>query len=144
MDETQPLRKGESQGKRTESDAKSRTSGGEVILQVVVQKAKDCDEQVEEDPCREKEALAALIDHPVVPFLLKCFGLVGSDGHWGGGGIESLKTLEAVTLHLVALEVRWLQGVSIVFHVRVVRRGLRSVGKVETILRHYELMKQAQ
>ena len=83
-----------------------------VILQVVVQKAKDCDEQVEEDPCREKEVLAALIDHPAVPFLLKCFGLVGSDGYWGGGSIELLETLEAVMLHLVALEVRWLQGVT--------------------------------
>jgi hypothetical protein len=143
-DGTQRPRKGESQDKRTESDAKSRTGGGEVILQVIIQKAKDRDEEVEEDPGGEKEALAALIDHPAVPFLPKCFGLVRSDGHRGGGGIESLETLKAATLRLVALQVRWLRGISIVFHVRVVRRELRSVGKVETILRHYELMKQVQ
>lgn len=98
---------------------------------------------MEEDPGGEKEALAALIDHPAVPFLPECFRLVGCDSH-RDGGIESLETLEAATLCLVALEVCWLGFVSIVFHVIVVGRELCSVGKVEAILRHYELMKQVQ
>ena len=39
---------------RTVSDAERGTSFGEVILQVIIQKAKDSDEEVEEDPDGKK------------------------------------------------------------------------------------------
>lgn len=105
---TQPLRTGSCYRKRTKSDAKCRPGGDEVVLHLIVHKAKDGDEEVEKDPGGEKEALAALVDHPPVPFLPKRFRLVGSRCP-RDGGVELLKTLQTATLRLVALEVCWLE-----------------------------------
>jgi hypothetical protein len=97
---------------------------------------------VKEDPDEEKKALSTLVNHPAVPFLRKRFRLVDRRCY-RGGGIESLEALEAATFCLVAPEVCWLGGVGIEFHIEVVaERGLRSVGEVETVGRHYRLMKQ--
>ncbi len=126
---------------RTVSDAERGTGSGEVILQVIIQKAKDGDEEVEEDPDGEKEALATFVDHPEVPFLLECFGLVGSYG-LGGGCVGALEALEAPALRFVALEVCGLGSISVVIQVWMrVERGLRAVGKVEPTSGHcYELL----
>lgn len=143
-DGAESLRKGLCYGERTESDAKRRPGGGEVVLQLIVQKTKDGDEEVEEDPGGEEEALAALIDHPAVPFLPECFRLVDSRSH-RDGGVELLETLQTATLRLVALEVCRLGGVCRVFHIGIfVGRELCSVGKVEAIERHYQLRKQVR
>lgn len=54
-----------------------------------------------------------------------------------------MEALEAATFRLVAPEVCWLGGVSTEFHIGVVaERELGSVGKVETIGGHYQLMKR--
>jgi len=112
-DGTQSLGKGLCQEGRTEGNAKRRAGGSEVILQLVVQKAKDSDEEVKEDPDEEKKALSTLVDHPAVPFLPERFRLVDHRSY-RDGGIESLEALEAATFRLVALEVCWLGGISIV------------------------------
>ena len=122
----------------TESDAECGTGLGEVILQPIVQCAKDGNEKVEEDPDGEKEALSTLVDHPEVPFLLEGPGLVGSDG-FGGGCVAPLESLETPALRLIALEVCGLGSIGVIIQVGMcVERGLRAVGKVEAIARHGE------
>jgi hypothetical protein len=76
----------------------------EVILQPIVEGAKEGDKEVKEDPDGEKKTLSTLIDHPVLPFLLECSGHVGSHGLGGGCG-RPLEGLKTPTLCLVALEV---------------------------------------
>jgi hypothetical protein len=98
-----------------------------------MQNAKDGNEEVEEDPDGEKEASATLVDHPKVPFLLECFGLVGSHG-LGSGCVAPLEALETPALRLVALEVGGLGGVDVVKQVGMCVEGrLYAVRKVETI-----------
>lgn len=98
-----------------------------------MQDAKDSNEEVEEDPDGEKEAPATLVDHPKVPFLLECFGLVGSHG-LGSGCVAPLEALETPALRLVALEVGGLGGIEVVIEVGMCVEGrLCAVGKVETL-----------
>lgn len=123
-------------GELTESYAECGTGLGEVILQPIVQHAKDANEEVEEDPDGEKEALSTLVDHPEVPLLLECSRFVGGHG-LGSGHVGPLKSLETPALCLVALEMCGLGSVGIIIEVGVcVERGLRAVGEVETIARH--------
>jgi hypothetical protein len=105
-----------------------------------MESTEDGDKDVEEDPDGKKETLPTLIDHPEPPFLPECSWLVGSDG-LGSEGIGSLEALETPALGFVTLEVGGLGSVGNKIQVRMgVERGLRAVGKVETIVasaRHY-------
>lgn len=69
VDGTQSLRKRLCLRELTKGEAKRCTGGSEVVLQLVVQKAKDGDEEVKEDPDEEKKALSTVVNHPAVPFL---------------------------------------------------------------------------
>ena len=94
---------------------------------------------MKEDPDGEKKVLSTLVNHPALPFLQEGLRLVGRFSH-RDGGVESLGALEAAMFHHVEPGVCWLpEGVSIGV---VAKRGLHSVGEVETIGGHYRFIKQ--
>ena len=96
--------------------------------------AKGEDQEVEENPEREKQATATLIDHPDTPLIDEFLGLIGP--LWDGtNSIRALKRLQTPSLGLVSLKVAWLScpvGVRFL-EVRVLIQAgdLTAVGKVE-------------
>lgn len=94
----------------TEGFAKGSTRANEVVLETVMHRAEDGDEDVQEDPYEEEQPPPALVDHPTVPFLLP--GLRGiRRGLRGRGRVHTLETLQPPALGLIPLEVAGLVSV---------------------------------
>jgi len=87
---------------RTEAISVQRPGVVQVVLELVVNEAKGKDEEVEEDPEKEKQATATLIDHPDIPLVDEPLGLVrllrGS-----GGCVRALEGLQTPPFGPVSL-----------------------------------------
>jgi len=92
---------------RTEAVPKHRPCPIEVVIHLIVYEAKGEDQEVEEDPGEEKQATAALIDHPDTPLVENFLGLVWFS-RGSSGSVCPLKGLQTPPLGLVSLEVTWL------------------------------------
>jgi hypothetical protein len=87
---------------RTESKPKERPCGYRIVVQLVVQEAKDGHDDMQEDVDAEKHLPAAFVDHPNLELLAKVLGFEGS---FGGICQRPLKTLKPPPLGLVPLKV---------------------------------------
>lgn len=89
---------------RTESDAEGFTGRIGVVLELIVEEAKDGNEEMEEDEDNEEHLAATVVDHPHVPALAEVLGL---EGHLERRrGQTALQALQPTPLSLVALQVR--------------------------------------
>lgn len=120
---------------RTEAVSEHRPRIVQVVIQLIVNEAKGEDQEVEEDPDKEEQATATLVNHPNTPLVEEFLGLVWALGG-GAGRIRALKGLQTPPLGLVSLEVgRRDCAIDVcLLEVRVLVEigGLAAVGKVET------------
>lgn len=64
----------------TKSDPECRSRVVKVILDLVIDKAKGCDQQMEKNPYAKEKLAASLVDHPQVELAHGCFRF-----GWGRG-----------------------------------------------------------
>jgi len=96
---------------------------------LVVNKTKDGNEEVQEDPDTKEKVPTALVNHPPLPPLVKAVGLETLEDLCAGRRRRALQALKTNSFGLVALEV----NVLLEIQVRVVFKGhgWLVVGKVK-------------
>jgi hypothetical protein len=84
--------------------AKKRSCGHRVVTELIMEKAKDRNEQMKENPSTEENLSSTVVDHPDIDFLLQSHRL-GRSLVGGSRFIGSEKALEFPSFRLHTLEV---------------------------------------
>lgn len=117
---------------RTISNAENPAGIVEVILELIIEKPKSSNQQVEENPHGKEYLSAALIDQPEIDFLAKVFGFSRPATGHADVRKSSLQALQPPPLRLVSLKMAGLNPiehghVGVLVHVRA-----RTIREVET------------